>query len=65
VSRELLWKFIVELLGDERYNPSHICWEDQDQGIFRLVQSEKVAQMWGMKKNNKNMTYEKLSRAMR
>ena len=34
-------------------------------GVFRIVESERLARLWGMKKNNQKMTYEKLSRAMR
>lgn len=33
--------------------------------MFRIVESEKLARLWGKKKNNAKMTYEKLSRAMR
>jgi hypothetical protein len=47
------------------YNPQYVRWENQREGVFRFVQSEAVAQLWGSLKNNDNMTYEKLSRAMR
>lgn len=40
-------------------------WEDRREGIFKFLKSEAVAQMWGRKKKNSSMTYEKLSRAMR
>lgn len=40
-------------------------WEDPAEGVFRIVESEKLAQLWGERKNNQKMTYEKLSRAMR
>lgn len=40
-------------------------WEDASEGVFRIVESEKLAKLWGEKKNNQKMTYEKLSRAMR
>ena len=42
-----------------------IRWENVDEGVFRIVQSEKLAALWGSIKNNPRMTYEKLSRAMR
>ena len=32
---------------------------------FKLVDSKKISYMWGMKKGNATMNYEKLSRAMR
>ncbi|XP_076451136.1 ETS-related transcription factor Elf-5-like [Babylonia areolata] len=60
-----LWEFVRDLLKDSRFNPSLVKWEDEDMGVFKFVQSEAVAQMWGRKKNNPGMTYEKLSRAMR
>lgn len=40
-------------------------WEDRHEGVFKFLKSEAVAQMWGQKKKNTSMTYEKLSRAMR
>lgn len=60
-----LWEFIRNLLLNRKYCPSLICWENYDEGVFRFVQSEKVAQLWGSLKANPKMTYEKLSRAMR
>lgn len=60
-----LWEFIRDLLKDSAFNPTLLRWEDKETGVFRFVQSEAVAQMWGRKKNNTSMTYEKLSRAMR
>lgn len=60
-----LWEFIRDLLKSESYCPKFIRWEDREAGVFRFVNSEAVANMWGRKKNNPQMTYEKLSRAMR
>lgn len=60
-----LWEFIRDLLKDPKFNPHLLRWEEKETGVFRFVQSEAVAQMWGRKKNNPGMTYEKLSRAMR
>lgn len=60
-----LWEFIYETLMNPMYNPQYLRWENQRDGVFRFVQSEAVAQLWGGRKNNENMTYEKLSRAMR
>ena len=34
-------------------------------GIFRVVDSHSLAQFWGVHKRRSNMTYDKLSRAMR
>lgn len=33
--------------------------------VFRIVQAEKLAALWGLQKNRLGMTYEKLSRGMR
>lgn len=60
-----LWEFIRDLLLNDRTNPSFIRWERREDGVFKFVQSDKVAKMWGERKQNPKMTYEKLSRAMR
>ncbi|KAK7864337.1 hypothetical protein R5R35_009180 [Gryllus longicercus] len=60
-----LWEFIRDLLLKPEYCPSLICWENHEEGIFRFVRSDKVAELWGTIKENPKMTYEKLSRAMR
>ncbi|XP_034273248.1 ETS homologous factor isoform X3 [Pantherophis guttatus] len=60
-----LWEFIRDILLHPEKNPGLIKWEDRSEGIFRFLKSEAVAQLWGKKKNNSSMTYEKLSRAMR
>uniref|UniRef100_A0A0K0ESN2 ETS domain-containing protein n=1 Tax=Strongyloides stercoralis TaxID=6248 RepID=A0A0K0ESN2_STRER len=60
-----LWEFIRDALRDPITNPSIVKWEDPHQGVFRIIESEKLARLWGEKKNNQKMTYEKLSRAMR
>ncbi|XP_036620513.1 ETS homologous factor isoform X4 [Trichosurus vulpecula] len=60
-----LWEFIRDILLNPDKNPGLIKWEDRSEGIFRFLKSEAVAQLWGKKKNNSSMTYEKLSRAMR
>lgn len=60
-----LWEFLRSLLMDSRYCPSLIKWENKEDGTFKFVQNEKVAQMWGGRKKNENMTFEKFSRAMR
>jgi hypothetical protein len=60
-----LWEYIRNLLLDPRTNPSLIKWEDRKEGTFKLVQNKKIAFDWGWKKGNSDMSYEKLSRAMR
>ncbi|XP_069930249.1 transcription factor ETV7 isoform X1 [Oryctolagus cuniculus] len=60
----LLWDFVYQLLLDPRYEP-YIRWEDKDAKIFRVVDPNGLAGLWGKHKNRVNMTYEKLSRALR
>ncbi|KAM4617552.1 ETS homologous factor isoform 1-T2 [Discoglossus pictus] len=60
-----LWEFIRDILLTPEKNPGLIKWENRSEGVFRFLKSEAVAQLWGKKKNNSSMTYEKLSRAMR
>ena len=59
-----LWEFIRDLLHDPTQRI--IKWENEQEGIFRVVKSSEVAKQWGnMKKNREKMTYEKLSRSLR
>lgn len=60
-----LWEYIRNLLLDPSTNPVLIKWVDRTEGTFKLVQNKAIAHMWGMKKGNGDMSYEKLSRAMR
>ncbi|XP_026223845.1 transcription factor ETV7 isoform X3 [Anabas testudineus] len=60
----LLWDYVYQLLCDERYQ-EYIRWEDQDSLVFRVVDPNGLARLWGNHKNRDNMTYEKMSRALR
>lgn len=60
-----LWEFLRSLLMNSKTCPSLIKWDNYDEGMFKFVQNEKVAQLWGDRKKNENMNYEKFSRAMR
>ncbi|XP_030329078.1 transcription factor ETV7 isoform X5 [Strigops habroptila] len=60
----LLWDYVYQLLSDSRYEP-YIKWEDKEAKIFRVVNPSGLAQLWGNHKNRMNMTYEKMSRALR
>uniref|UniRef100_K7BDQ0 Ets variant 7 n=1 Tax=Pan troglodytes TaxID=9598 RepID=K7BDQ0_PANTR len=60
----LLWDYVYQLLLDTRYEP-YIKWEDKDAKIFRVVDPNGLARLWGNHKNRVNMTYEKMSRALR
>ncbi|XP_075181622.1 ETS-related transcription factor Elf-5 [Anomaloglossus baeobatrachus] len=60
-----LWEFLRDLLLSPEQNDGILDWEDREQGIFRVVKSEALARMWGQRKRNDRMNYEKLSRALR
>ncbi|NXU30989.1 ETV7 factor, partial [Thalassarche chlororhynchos] len=60
----LLWEYVYQLLSDSRYKP-YIKWEDEEAKVFRVVNPNGLAQLWGNHKNRMNMTYEKMSRALR
>lgn len=60
----ILWEFLYILLEDPNYE-SIIHWENREKMIFRIIQADKLAALWGLQKNRLSMTYEKLSRGMR
>ncbi|NXL89978.1 ETV7 factor, partial [Alectura lathami] len=60
----LLWDYVYQLLSDSHYEP-YIKWEDKEAKVFRIVNPNGLAQLWGNHKNRVNMTYEKMSRALR
>lgn len=60
-----LWEFIRDILLHPELNEGLMKWENRQEGVFKFLRSEAVAQLWGQKKKNSSMTYEKLSRAMR
>ncbi|XP_022128006.2 DNA-binding protein Ets97D [Pieris rapae] len=58
-----LWQFLLELLTSaEHYDL--IRWEGTS-GEFKLLDPERVATLWGIRKHKPAMNYEKLSRALR
>ncbi|XP_051515814.1 transcription factor ETV7 [Myxocyprinus asiaticus] len=61
---KLLWDYVYHLLSDSRYE-AYIRWEDTEAMIFRVVDPNGLARLWGNHKNRVNMTYEKMSRALR
>ncbi|XP_022660372.1 DNA-binding protein D-ETS-6-like isoform X1 [Varroa destructor] len=58
-----LWQFLLELLSDSS-NSSCIAWEGSN-GEFKLTDPDEVARRWGERKSKPNMSYDKLSRALR
>ncbi|CAJ0949841.1 unnamed protein product [Ranitomeya imitator] len=60
----LLWDYVYQLLSDIRYE-NFIRWEDKESMVFRIMDPNGLARLWGNHKNRTNMTYEKMSRALR
>lgn len=42
----ILWEFLYILLEDDQYQ-SVIHWENREKMIFRIVQADKLAALWG------------------
>ena len=42
-----------------------VRWESKELGVFRIVDSKLIARLWGARKRNATMTYEKMSRSLR
>ncbi|XP_066947473.1 protein tramtrack, alpha isoform-like isoform X2 [Macrobrachium rosenbergii] len=62
------WEFLVRLLKDPTTNPNLIRWENEANGIFRLVQPAIIAQRWGRrtgKHASENLSYENFARGLR
>jgi len=57
-----LYEFMLNLLDKK---DESVTWVSREEGVFKLLKSKGVAQMWGKYKKNDNMTYESLSRALR
>ncbi|NXK09200.1 ELF5 factor, partial [Herpetotheres cachinnans] len=55
-----LWEFVRTLLLSPEETSGILEWEDRGQGIFWVVKSEALAKMWGQRKKNDRMTYEKI-----
>jgi hypothetical protein len=67
VSLPPLYVFIRNMLHNRAYNPKVVSWVSEDQGVFKVNSTSDFAKTWGLMKSNRNeeMTYEKMSRAMR
>ena len=59
-----LWQFLLYLLVQNKHS-NVIRWTSKQEGMFKVVDSEGLAKLWGRHKNRPEMNYDKLSRAMR
>ena len=48
-----LWQFVKELLMQPNLYGNYIHWIDRPKGIFKIVDSVKVATLWGKRKVSK------------
>jgi len=62
---EKISQWILNLLQNPEYNPKVIAWDNEEEGVFFITDTAKYAKLWGERKKNNTMNYEKLSRAMR
>ncbi|XP_076310602.1 transcription factor ETV7-like isoform X2 [Tachypleus tridentatus] len=66
INVRLLWSFLQELLNDPEQRYHHcIAWKDKFNGVFKIVDPNHLARLWGMQKNHLNMNFDKMSRALR
>lgn len=42
----ILWEFLFLLLADPNYE-SIIQWENKERMVFRIIQADKLAALWG------------------
>ena len=50
-------QWLLEVLRSPEHNPSVMRWEDEERGVFRMVDHAELARMWGIAKNNPDMDY--------
>ena len=63
-SMNILWDFLRRLLDDDRF-ANFIAWTDRERGVFKIVDSAGLANLWGVQKNHSAMNFDKMSRALR
>ena len=58
-----LYQFLLLLL-EKQQNQTIIKWIAKEDGIFQIVNKDRLAELWG-KQRQRKMTYDSLSRALR
>lgn len=59
-----MWKFCRDLLQSRKHRDV-IDWENKHELVFKIKNPNKMGILWGEAKHNKNMDYDKMSRAIR
>ena len=59
VGKAKITHWLLKVLRSPEHNPSVMRWEDEERGIFRVVDQAELGRMWGVAKNNPDMDYEK------
>ena len=59
VGKAKITHWLLKVLRSPAHNPSVMRWEDEERGIFRVVDQAELGRMWGIAKNNPDMDYEK------
>ncbi|CAD5121061.1 DgyrCDS9600 [Dimorphilus gyrociliatus] len=60
-----LWQFLRKLLSEPALYGKSIRWINESEGVFKIDNSNKVAELWGKEKHCPRMNYDKLSRSIR
>lgn len=61
-----LWQFLQFLLNEPTESYRHVIrWQDRLEGIFEIVDTAKLASLWGKNRNLPYMCYDNLSRLLR
>ncbi|CAB4003498.1 SAM pointed domain-containing Ets transcription factor [Paramuricea clavata] len=64
-SRPRLCHFLLELLANPAKYSDIVEWVDQDNGVFKFLNSSEVASQWGRRRNKPHMKYENFARSLR
>jgi hypothetical protein len=58
-----LCDFLLETLANPYYSPSMVRWEGEN--TFRIMDGEKLAQLWATNRKRKTSTFKNLTRSIR
>lgn len=63
--RPRMCQFLLELLNEPDKYSNLIEWLDKEKGVFKFLNSSRVAQEWGTRRNKPRMKYENFARSLR